>query len=121
MLLQELRNDLLTLNFNGRTIRDPSTGLDYTNILEFVVALVDVRGNPVPNRDLDGLLFTTMHIITLLNNEVTQPSYTIIQEKISRIRALLRHGGAPSGAAALQWTALERLMNLMDKHVDIKI
>ena len=42
MLLRELRNNLLTLNFNGRTIRDPSTGLDYTNILEFVVALVDV-------------------------------------------------------------------------------
>ena len=29
--------------------------------------------------------------------------------------------GPGGSASALQWIALERLMNLMDKHVDIKI
>ena len=121
LLLQELRYDLLNINFGGHTLTDPATGIEYTNITEFITALVDARRDPPPDRELDSLVFTTSHIITLLNNVLPQPSYQLVQSKISRIRALLNGGGAPRGAAGLQWTAMERLMNLMDKHVDIKI
>ena len=112
-LLLELRNDLLTVNFNGQTIRDPSTQLDYTNILEFVVALVDISGYPPPDRSLDGFLLTSMHIMTLLNNVERHESN---RSKNNRIQALLRNGGAPTGAAALQWTAMEKLLDIINKH-----
>jgi hypothetical protein len=116
LLLQELRYDLLNINFGGHTITDPATRFEYTNMTEFITALVDARRDPPSDRELDSLLFTTMHILRLLHYIVHQPSYQLIESKIKQNTSFF--GGAPTGAPALQWTALERLINLMDKYSD---
>lgn len=118
-LLTELRNDLLAINFAGNVIIDPATHLDYDNIHEFIDALVTIMANFTNERELDSILYVINLILGLLNNVQPQDSFPNIRTKINRIRSLIKGGGAPQGPGAygiaLQWTAMERLLDLIDK------
>ena len=115
--------------------RDTILNETYRNSVPFVEDIVYYMSNPIPRGTFRFHLLYIRNMITTANTQNeqhgrVQQSYNEIISNIDELLRILRFE-APQGtntadqesnsaSSALQWTALERLMNLMDKHVDTK-
>ena len=104
--------------------RDTILNETHTDTAPFIQDINYFMSNPIPRRSLKFHLLYIRNMIITANTEneqhgLTQPSYNQIITNIDELLRVLNHE-APQGTntahSALQWTALERLMNLMDKH-----
>jgi len=129
-LLTRLRVLLTEFRFE-RPVIDTFLNETYRTTLPFIDDIVYFMSNPIPRNTFRyHLLYVRNTTITANNQNLhTQNSYNEIISNIDELLQVLRFDapqgtnnaglqGSGGAASALQWTALERLMNLMDKHVD---
>jgi hypothetical protein len=128
VLLTELNNLLINFRF-VRPVRDDTLNETYNTTLPFIEDILYYTNNPIERR---GLRYHMLYIRNMINIANTQnvegglgeQNYNQIITNIDELTNLLRHEapqGTNNAGSALQWTALERLMNLMDKHIEPKV
>ena len=115
-------------------IEDTVLNQTYYNLTEFENDLHDYMTNPTDRSAVFSNLRHWRRILGMANEQRianglnAQPSYDAIVNILNQLERADDNANeraantVPPGArSALQWTALERLMNLMDKYIDTQV